>query len=364
MVRAGATRVRHPRAGLLALLALLTLAASGACAASGRSGSTAGSCRVPGAQRDWIQGSLAGWDRVRTEALRLPSAPAPVLIFFDRQCTYTYAPRRGDSVHARAADARRQADAVVLGADTLDLAARPHAGVIGLPNGLSIPARPETFASLLPGDTATFLVMSLEDVWRTHPSTRNDTEDWSAYLRRVLAHEMVHSRHLVVWAPRLRLAGGRVGLVDVDDDIIQQTFDTVSGFSASVERETRLLYDAAFSGGAQRRRLVREAIQHMLARRAAAYGGADAAWAEIEQLLLDMEGSAQWAALASMGYAHPYRSARSLVATLRGSRTFWSQDQGLALYLVLDALSPGWQQQVFSSNPRSSLELLREALAR
>lgn len=332
----------------------LALITATACA-SGGANVPERDCRLTFAQRNWIEGSLASWEQVRARALRLPEGPPPLLIFFDRRCTYTFARSRPGVTAAR------YVDRVRLGADTLTSVAGEHHGTLALPNGKTIPAWPATFASLLPGDSATFLVMALEDVWSNHPSTATDPENWSSYLRRVLVHEMTHSRQLETWAPVLRVAGGRVGLDDLNDDIIQHQFDSIPEFRAAVLIETELLYRAAFAHPAEQRRLIREALDSMRRRRARAYG-ANAAWADIEQLFLDMEGAAQWAALAHLQLAAPRISTRANIRVIRESRTFWSQDQGLALYLALAALVPDWQRDLFSANPRSALELLQRAL--
>lgn len=223
--------------------------------------------------------------------------------------------------------------------------------------------RPVTFASLVPGDSSTFLVLALEDVWASDPAYRFDPENWSDYLTRVFVHEMTHARHLTAWAPLLRVEAGRVGLNDLTDDIIQQRFDTVPGFHEAVQRETAMLYDAIAQTGTRRRTLVRAAIDSMQARRARYFGGLNAPWSRIEQLLLDMEGAGQWAALAHLGYSRPGASMERLINIVRDSRSFWSQDQGLALYLAVDALVPGWQRLAFSTEAKSALEMLNDALS-
>jgi hypothetical protein len=174
---------------------------------------------------------------------------------------------------------------------------------------------------------------------------------------------MTHARHLTAWSPLLRVEAGRVGLNDLNDDIIQQRFDTVPGFHEAVQRETAMLYDAIAQTGTRRRTLVRAAIDSMQARRARYFGGLNAPWSRIEQLLLDMEGAGQWAALAHLGYSRPKASVDQLIRVVRDSRSYWSQDEGLALYLAVDALVPGWQQLAFSDEPKSALELLAGALA-
>lgn len=326
----------------------------GLLAATGLHGPAAPECRLTGAQQRWIESALASWNVVRGRALRLPDAPMPTLILFDNACTFTLpsrepAPR---SMQVRVRDER------------LNVEAAAHGGAIRLPNGRTVPARPFTFSSLTTGDTATFVLIALADVWRRDPSTRAMREDWDSYLRRALVHEMTHARQLGGWVPVARIAGGRVGLDDVDDDVVQQRFQSRPGFREAVEREIALLFDAAAASTDRRRRqLVRDALDLMRDRRERFFGGATAPWSVIEQLWLDLEGAAQWAALAHLRLASPRMGARARLDVVRESRTFWSQEQGLGLYLALDALVPGWQDRVFAADPRSSLELLEEALA-
>lgn len=334
-----------------ALLALGALWVAAGCAAGGASRSTP-RCVPSGVALDWVEGSLAAWDLVRERDLKLPPAPVPSLILFDRSCVYTFSHGGAGALRLRAGD------------DSLRGQGWAHGGRIALPNGLTLRVRGEAFSSLLPGDTATFLVMALEDVWRSDPEHRGEFENWSAYLRRSFVHEMTHTRQLVAWAPMLRIAGGRLGLTDFDDDIVQQRFDSVSGFRHSVRNETMLLYAAASAPApalSERRYLARQAIRMMRDRRIAMYGAENAPWARLEQLLLDMEGAAQWAAL-----AHVTRVSRAGPETrreiVRGSRQYWSQDQGLALYMVLAAFVPDWPREMFSANPPSSLDLLDRAL--
>jgi len=330
----------------LSLLALAGIAAG--CAAAGTAQPR---CRMSGVTLGWLEGSFASWDLVRERQLRLADARAPELIVFDRHCVWTFAPGGSGATRLRA------------GRDTLFGDGRVHGDSIGLPNGLVIPVRGEAFASLLPGDSATFLVIALEDVWRRDPRHRAEAEDWPSYLRRSFIHEMTHARQLVVLAPMLRIAAARVGLGDFDDDVIQQRFDSVPGFSRAVREEAALLYDAAAASAESRRVLALQAVERIRMRRARVYGSDDAPWARLEQLLLDMEGAAQWAAMAHLGNTTRLgvEARRNVV---RGARQYWSEDQGLALYMVLDALVPGWAEQMFSTEPPSSLDLLERAARR
>ena len=91
----------------------------------------------------------------------------------------------------------------------------------------------------------------------------------------------------------------------------------------------------------------------MKTRRAKYFVGADAVYADLEDLFLNMEGVANWA-----GYRLASRESASLpdaVAFMRRGGKHWSQDEGLALFLVIDAAVPAWQAHDMS--PYGSLNL-------
>jgi hypothetical protein len=86
-------------------------------------------------------------------------------------------------------------------------------------------------------------------------------------------------------------------------------------------------------------------------------------FAEAEDTFLTLEGSAQWVAYAWLAN-HPLGAeiapADALKGFRRGGRK-WSQDEGLALFLVIDRLVPDWQARVFADQPSTALQLLAEA---
>jgi hypothetical protein len=98
-------------------------------------------------------------------------------------------------------------------------------------------------------------------------------------------------------------------------------------------------------------------------RHARYFTGSNAVYAEIESLFLTMEGIGQWAAYKltkARGQLGP--SDADALSLVRDDRRYWSQDEGLALFLVIDAMVPGWQEQMFDSLPPSPFALLENAL--
>lgn len=295
-------------------------------------------CDLTPHERNWLRRSIDAWDRVRSRVLRLAPAPTPLVILFDARCEYRIDP------------------------DSVRVTGQPHGGRLLLPNGQRLAPAPVGFASLAAGDSAPFLVMALRAVWEAD-STLVD-EDWDQFLTRSFVHEMTHARLLPALALRLRAASGLAGMNDLDDDVIQERFDTVAAFRGSVQREIRLLYDAALARtAAERRNRALVALRAIKARRERFYGGEAAPWAYVEQLLLDLEGTAEFAEFSYLRLTVPRVPLVTLVERVRGDRSFWSQDEGLGMYLLLDALRPDWFRETFGPEPRSAIELIDESLA-
>jgi hypothetical protein len=303
-------------------------------------------CELPARDSTWIATALEGWQRQSSRALHAPAVRFPTLVFFDTLCTYTLLPAvpPGGSVSFIGA-----------GHSFMGLRA-PHGGTVHLPNGESLPANLVSFASRMPnGDM--FFVMSLPSIWRANG--RSDTLAAAVFM-----HEFTHTQNPALGARIDALI--RRGLPEeIDDDVIQKRFDSLPEFRRAYERERDLLLEAV---RAPTRALAvdaaRRALQAMDARRATYFRGANALYADAEDVFLSMEGIGQWAAY--LWLTDPRGTALSTDDALpiirRGGR--WSQDEGLALLLVLSRLAPEAPRAMFGPHARTVLPLLRSAAAR
>jgi len=291
--------------------------------------------------------ALDGWKRVSSRALHAPPIRFPTLVLFDSLCSYTLRPA------TRPAD-----DASFTGAgQPFVMRGVLHAGTIRLPNSESLPASLVSFASRMPnGDM--FFVMSLPSIWRA--SGRSDTLATAVFM-----HEFTHTQ-----SPAL---GSRIdalirrGLPEqIDDDVIQKRFDSLPGFRRAYERERDLLFESVRAPTRDLAvRAARRALAAMDARRATFFRGPNTLYGDAEDVFLSMEGTGQWAAY--LWLTDPQGGAMSADDALpnirRGGRR-WSQDEGLALLLVLSRLAPDAPREMFGANARTVLPLLRDALAR
>ncbi len=317
-------------------------------------------CEFKDPDAQWLQRALDGWELVRREFLRLDPQPLPWIVLYDSACVWHIRPQD----KAVTANARVLARSFVLGDEKLVVLGQPHRGTVLLPNRNEIPIEVKASTALYGmGRRAPFLVMAMPSVWRAdrrHASKAHLDE----YLQGVFTHELAHTRQLVEINRRLRALVGNSGQ-KLTDDVIQATFHKVSGFSRKVNQERNLLYQAALSSDpATMRELTRKAVAMMRDRQAQYFQNAKLNYAEIEELFFSMEGAGQWA-------AYRLTKARRVVGAsdvqamnlVRDDRQFWSQDQGFAVYLLLDQLVPGWQGRMFDALPASPLTMLEQAVA-
>jgi hypothetical protein len=128
--------------------------------------------------------------------------------------------------------------------------------------------------------------------------------------------------------------------------------------------ENDLLYRAAADESKDEvRALAREALAMIKARQARWFTGDEAVFAQLDSMWLSMEGSGQWIAYAWLKDPKGGRlTAQEAVDKMRGRKRWWSQEEGLALFLVIDRLLPSWPSLAFHDPSIGAVELLERAV--
>jgi hypothetical protein len=280
-------------------------------------------CVLPASDRAFLDSAVQAWEAVRAGDLQLAPAPLPTFIVFDQHCVWRDG--RGSS----------------------------HDGTIRLPDGNEIPARVMSFASTHEGKA--FLVFALPAIWRAEERYKDDPR-LELRLRSVFIHEMTHTRQSDSLGARLTELETQHKIENLNDDIVQQRFASRDGFTAAFEKERDLLYAIANESDAKRRRsMMKEAARAIDERRAGYFIGDDAFYAELEEIFLGMEGLANWAGFRAAMRAGLTRD--EAIALMQGSRKWFSQDEGLALFLAIDALHPHWQKRVLDAKPAPAFQV-------
>jgi hypothetical protein len=319
-------------------------------------------CQLTDADTLWIQRALDAWGQVSRDFLRLDPKPLPWIVLFDDACTWHLNPQ----VASLPSGSRPVETSLSFAGDQFPVHAVPHGGTVRFPNGSAVPA--EVMAAAFPYDDgeSSFYALALLDLWRKHPQASQDPHLEERILS-VTLHEMVHTRQLPHIGRRVAALGRRYDLPQqINDDVIETRFRGVPGFREAFEAERDLLYRAvAEPRPARRRALVARALAMAKNRRTRFFGGANKPYAELEELFLNMEGVAEWTRFKfHQARQQPPRSDVQIMDFLRGRKNDWAQDEGLALFLLLEKLGSRWQSKVLGPGLASPFALLESALKR
>jgi hypothetical protein len=342
-------RRRRIIACMIVVAAMLQVAAS-----AWQSRADPSPCEFSPAEIHWLQRALDGWERVSREFLKLDPTPLPWIVLFDAWCAWHLAPE--DTIDAVTV---RATTSLTFAGHPVPVRATTHKGTVVLPSGAPVSVEMKASTALYRNSRAAFFVMAMPSVWLTgdvSPRARSE------YLQGVFSHEMTHTRLLVAINRRVRELARKHELVyPINDDVIQAEFRRVDGFEAAFNRERHQFYRAALETDPGRRRsMTTRALEMARSRHARYFSGSNQAYAELESLFLTLEGVGQWAAY-RLTKARAGGNDVEALKLVRDNRKYWSQDEGLALFLLIDELIPGWQARVFAPAPASPFALLEEA---
>jgi hypothetical protein len=313
-------------------------------------------CAFSSAEVAWVQRALDGWELVSRDDLRMEPTPLPWIILFDAACVWHLASEPTSYITSSEIQT-----SLTFGRRPVPVRALAHQGTIILPNGVPMSVEMKASTSLYRNGRAAFFVMAMPSVWQTRDVSAPTRAE---YLQGVFSHEMTHIRLLVGINRRVDDLVRRHDLAyPVNDDQIQQEFQATDGFEAAFNRERDHFFKAALEQHpAKRLELTRRALAMARRRHERYFTGPNEPYAEIESLFLTMEGVGQWAAY-RLSKARAGGHEIEALRLVRDNRRFWSQEEGLALFLLIDALVPDWQSRIFNGLPASPFALLQEAAA-
>jgi hypothetical protein len=310
-------------------------------------------CTFAEAEVRWIQRALDGWEQVSREFLLTDPNPLPWIVLFDAGCVWHLNPESSIAGSRVVDTTLRFAGKIV------PVRGVAHQGTFLLPSGTPGEVEMKASTSLYRDGRAAFFMMAMPSLWRTRDVSGPTRAE---YLQGVFSHEMTHTRLLPTVNRRVKDIARQHDLPSpMNDDIVQMRFQTVGGFESAFNRERDHFYRATTTlEPAKRDALIQRGLNLARQRQTRFFTGPDSAYAEVESLFLMLEGVGQWAA---------YRLSKAragneleAIRLMRDDRRYWSQDQGLALFLLIDALVPGWQKRIFTDTPASPYSLLEEAL--
>lgn len=297
---------------------------------------------------------FSAWDFVCQNKFG-PSATIPTIFLYDDSLYYSTA-------SIAVTDQRFTAPGP--GGNLIVWYAGAHNGNLQIPDGQSVPLGLMSFAA---ADSAghPFFVMATPGFWK-NAGVESKELGLEKLITAVFLHEFAHTR-------QQRGMGAAVSAIEkkhpfnnppLSDDIVQHLFSKDSVYVGKWKDETDLFYQAAFHQDKRTtKKLTCDALRMLHQRQAGYFTGDKEILRELDDIFLTMEGLGQFSGLYWLqhpsGAGFPFATA---VDGMRRKRNQWSQEEGLAMFLILDKLGlKNWELNVLSDNPNTIVQQLGKA---
>jgi hypothetical protein len=314
---------------------------------------------------DWMQAVLNNWEAVCRRDLRIPAQPLAWIIFYDEGQAWHLNPQTlllpPHEVSTRSL--RFTGKAYPL------LRVAHQNGRVWVPGRESLAvdvAKPRVAAMPYDGDRNSFFIAPLPGLFHRLAGP-DQARNLDELFLGAAAHELTHTRHLVHAMAQIRQLRLRYKLPEhLDDNIIQREFEANDEYKRLYDAEREVLTRAILATDLDDVRRAAEQVLLLSQRRKERFFVGDKdGYSDLEDIFLAMEGLAMW--------VH-YRTARERASSgedwlktfimLSERSDAWSQEDGLALFVVIERLAPGWHARFLAPDFPSPFAVLREAVRR
>jgi len=308
-------------------------------------------------QLTWIEKWFAAWELVSNDIFKLSPDSLPEMLFFDETLIYT-------TSKISAPDAPIVKGPKIFGQD-LPWRTILHNNKIKLPNGQEVPVGLMTFAAPAKEGNV-FFVMASPTFWKK-AGIESKELDFEKMLTGVFLHEFAHTRQFQGFGSMIDSIERNHIFKDTElnDDIVQDYFKKDTAYVNIFKAEVDKFYEAFFAESlTDTKRLTSEAITLYKNRQHKYFIKEKIILNDLDNIFLSMEGLGQFVAVSWLihkeGGNIPFATA---VNGFRRKRNQWSQEEGLAMFLILDKLTnPNWNKNVFGKNPMYIIDLLERAV--
>ncbi len=305
----------------------------------------------------WIQNVMIRWEHVCRGHLNLPPEPLPWIVFYDDQHAWHIHPEP-DLLPPH----RQLTASVSFAGRRYPLVELDTSRGLWLPDGEVVPVRAEGATKPYAECKKVYVQMAVPALW-WHEHPRDAMPEDHIYSEAL--HELTHTRQLVAALSQIREARDRYRLPDaLDDDIIERTVTGNEEYRRMYEREKAQLERAVEAPDLKScRHEARIFLEMANKRQEQFFRGEYEGWAALDDVFLALEGTAVWVqGQMALDQAPRRQSWRQTLVSLAPFYRFWSQEEGMGLFLLIDRLTPGWKAQYFGSELPSPFETLRIAV--
>lgn len=236
-----------------------------------------------------------------------------------------------------------------------------HNGKITLPDSQIVPVNFMSFAA--PFGEKSFFVMPLLKFWQ-NTGIESKELGFENLVTGVFLHEFSHSQQMRNFGKKLSVYEQKYTdtTVEFSDDLIQNYFKNDLAYTQKYLEESNLFYEAVES---KSRVKLLQAMALLKNRQQRYFVKEKVSLRELDDFFLTMEGLGQFTMYAWMIHPKGGNVAKELAITgVRRGKKWWSQDEGLALFLVLNNFSnpSQWSKLMFGKETVSIIDLIKKEL--
>ena len=236
-----------------------------------------------------------------------------------------------------------------------------HNDSLTFPDKSVVPINLMSFAAEIPaGKTKSFFVMPLPGFWK-QAGVESKELGLENLITGVFIHEFSHSQQMQNFGKQITRYEQQNNFgVEFSDDIVQHLFSKDTAYLEYYKKEIELFY-GSIKNNALENDFVNEGLEVMKQRQQKYFKGKYENLKAIDNFFLTMEGLGQYSMY--LWLINPKGGNIKKEITIDGVRRggkWWSQDEGFALFLILDKLSlpENWVKDMFGDKTESVTDLI------
>lgn len=235
-----------------------------------------------------------------------------------------------------------------------------HNDTLTLPDHSVIPVNLLSFAAEIPAENKSFFVMPLPGFWQQAGVSGKEL-GLENLITGVFIHEFSHSQQMQNFGRKMTEFEKQTNYgIEFSDDIVQHIFEKDTTYLRMYKKEIDIFYGSAknnvFDSNA-----VKAGLSLMKQRQHKYFRGEYEKLNEIDDFFLTMEGLGQYSMF--LWLTNPkggnVKRETAIEGVRRGGK-WWSQDEGFALFLILDKLTKpaNWARDMFGNKTESVTNLI------
>lgn len=307
----------------------------------------------------WIQKVLNNWHYVCLNELNIEVKTLPWIIFYDSSSAW----------HLNADESmlppfEKTHDSVAFAGINYQLIRIAHTESVWVPDREPIPLTSFLISTMPYAENRkAFFVAPLPSLF--HKLT---TPDQAPYLNFLFLgtniHELTHTRQLPFVLPQLLGIHNSDNRKSLNDNTVEEEFSKNERYKELYSEESTHLWNAVFTDNEDSCRAeIERAIKLIEIRKREFFTGDNQGLGQADEIFLSLEGSAMWAQYRIMLKDTPNPNERELLSWIVQQGPAWSQERGLALFLLIDRFAPDWKDPFFEKELPPATSYLRDVLA-